>query len=260
MTRTLPFAHRLLEIGQKLERLGQAHAAVRLLSRVASLRDLPPKVAETAHLSLADLYLKCGHARKARRQLSAALAAEPDNARAHYVMAGAIEDDETCNPQRALKHYRRCARLEPDNPAYWSAYGLCALRNGDRAAGLKALRRAYDLAPADLEILDEVAQGLREAGESAEVKELLRSALFRHPRDRRYRALWMKHQFEALHADQHENHESNQATDKRAPVILPFVRPAPGGNPPSQKRIRRDLPSGTPGPKMARWQGDRVTG
>ena len=58
----------------------------------------------------------------------------------------AVEDDDACDPRRALWHYRQCTKLAPANPDYWCAWGLLALRRGKTAAGLKALRRAYALA------------------------------------------------------------------------------------------------------------------
>jgi tetratricopeptide (TPR) repeat protein len=256
MSRTLPFTHHLLAMGQHLERLGQNHAASRLLSRLASFRELPPDVAEETHLHLAELHLKDGRFKEARRKLAAALVRQPDNARYHFLMAGAVEEDDDCDQRRSLASYRRCTKLDPENPAYWCALGLCALRQGETLAGLKALRRAQALAPENDEILSQVAQGLRDAGATAEAKKLLLAALFRHPRDQRFRDLWTDHQFHMLHGAQQETEQPSQPPNKRGPVILPFSRPAPEDT--GTRRIRHDLPSDTPGPKQP--QRKRLSG
>ena len=160
MSKTLPFTQHLLAMGRNLERLGQTRAASRLLSRLASFGDLPKDVAEETNLHLAELHLQSGHFKKARRKLAAALTLQPDNARYHFLMAGAAEEDDTCDPRRALWHYRRCTKLAPGNPAYWCALGLCAIDQGEKEEGLDALRRAHESVPEDYEILSQVVQGL----------------------------------------------------------------------------------------------------
>ena len=250
MSRTLPFAQHLLAMGRNLERLGQNHAASQLLSRLATFREVPQDLAEDTQLRLAELHLKCGHFKKARRHLASVLAVRPDNGQYHFLMAGAVEDDDTCDPRRALAGYRRCTKLDPANPEYWCALGVLALRLGETDEGLHALRRAHKLAPEDHEILSQAAEGLRDEGKTAEVNQLLKAALFRNPRDQRIRDLWMEHKLQLLYAGQQEAEQPGGHSDQRDPVILPFTRPTPKESTPGNKRIRRDLPSGTPGPKL----------
>jgi cytochrome c-type biogenesis protein CcmH/NrfG len=248
MSATLPFARYLLSKCRNLERLGQNHTATRLLNRLTSFRDTPEDVARETHVQLAELHVKCGRLKNARRELAAALALEPDNARVHFLMAEAVEQDGNCDPIRALWHYRQCTRLDAENPRYWCAFGLLAVRLGETTKGLKALRRAYALAPEDHEVLRDVVEGLREADEAAEAGKLLRIALFRNPRDQHVRALWQAHQFHTLHAEQ----QAARVAQSRGNVILSFPPqgrqevPQAAGN----KRIRHDLPSGTPRPKL----------
>jgi tetratricopeptide (TPR) repeat protein len=256
MNDTLPFARRLLDMGRNLERLGQNHAATRLLRRLTSFRDLPEDLAQETHLGLAELHLKTGRLKRARRELAAALAIEPSNAHFHFLMAGAVEQDDACDPVRALWHYRQCTKLDPENPDYWCAFGLLAVRLGETTQGLKALRRGLALASENHDVLGQVAQGLREAGEVAEAGKLLRTALFRNPRDQRVRALWTDHQFQSLHAEQ----QAARAARSGGRVILSFRRPAREEihQASGSKRIRHDFPSGTPGPKLPLRRGNRT--
>jgi tetratricopeptide (TPR) repeat protein len=251
MSETLPFTQHVLSMGRNLQALGQDGAAARLLSRLSSFRDLPSDLAGETHLRLAEMLVDQRRYKQARRQLTAVLALQPDNAQAHYLMAEAALEDEARDPRRAMLHYRHCTRLEPKNAHYWCALGELALYQGDTAGGLDALRRAERLAPDDVDILNQVVKSLRCEGKVAEAKQILRAALFRHPRDKRFANLWSEHQFEVLHEAQADLKQRWKLAQKNSPVLLPFVRPHQCENPPraDAKRIRLDPPSGTPGPK-----------
>jgi tetratricopeptide (TPR) repeat protein len=231
-------------MGRNLERRGQNHAAAQVLNRLAACRELPDAMAEETHLRLAELHLHGGDLKRARRELTAALAYGPDNAHYHFLMAGAVEDDDACDLRRALWHYRQCTKLEPGNAYYWCAWGLLASRQGKTAAGLRALRRAHALAPDNHEILGQVALGLRDQGEFAEAEKLLRASLFRNSRAPRFRDLWTDHQYQMLHARQRETSRPARARS----VILRFQRPAPQLYLHGNKRIRHDLPATPSGP------------
>jgi hypothetical protein len=107
------------------------------------------------------------------------------------------------------------------------------------------------LAPDDVEVLRQVAQGLRHERSVAEAEQILKAALFRHPRDKRYQTLLSEHQFEVLHEAQEELGQRWKLAQKNSPILLPFVRPLVSENPrqADAKRIRLDPPSATPGPK-----------
>jgi len=243
MSRTLNFAQHILEKGRNLLQQGQTYAASRLLDRLSSHRQLPKTVAEETHFRLAEVHLNNGHLKKARRRLCAALLLNQDNVQYHFLMAKAAWEDENCDPRRALTHYRRCTQLAPRDPAYWCALGLNALDQDEKEEGLKALRQAAQLAPDDYDILSQVAEGLREEGAWEEAKDLLKTAIFRNSGNHRMRELWDHHQFHLLHAEQ-----IKKPAHKKSPRILPFktsmTKITQGA-----KRIRRDPPSGIPGPK-----------
>ena len=250
MSKTLPFTQSLLNMGRNLQALGQEHAAARLLKRLASFRDLPSDLAGETHLRLAEMHLDKGRYKQARRHLTALLALEPANTHAHYLLAEAVLEDDARNPERALAHYRQCTRLDPDNAEYWCALGQLKCYQGDTSGGLAALRRAEALAPDDVGILTRVAEALRCEGEVEEAERILRAALFRNPRDKRFRDLWSDHQFEVLRDAQEELSERWELPRKNRLVLLPFVRLVHETPPRADgKRMRRDPPSGTPGPK-----------
>jgi tetratricopeptide (TPR) repeat protein len=252
MSRTLNFFQCLWERGQNLRRLGQADAASRVLSHLASMPEVPEEISEDARIRLAELHLEAGRYKKARRQLAALIAVQPEHAKAHYLMACACEEDETCSEERALRHYRRCARLDPENANYWCELGEFALFLGELEMGLRALRRAAKLAADDPDILNRVAKGLHEAGETAEAGACLRSALFRNAKDARFRDSWARHQLRLLHSQQQEEKLAAQRVKLAASMILPFPAPTPKKTPTSNKQVRHDGPSGLPAPKTPR--------
>lgn len=245
---TLNLVERLLHSARNLHEHGQHQAAAKLFARLTGLGDLPREVAEEAHVRLAEIHLDNDRLKQARRHLTAALAHEPDCAHYHYLLAIAVEDDPNCDPKRAGVHYRRGLRLDPDHADYQCDYGLYAIRNGQTRAGLTALRRAVKLAPDEPTILGRVAEALRQADKADEAKDLLRAALFRQPRDPRFRDLWNRHQFSALHAAQNRTNE-RYATVKDEPVILPFPRPKRRVQKHGGKTIRIDAPAELEGPK-----------
>ncbi len=249
-SKTLHFAAQVLDLGRNLQQLGQSQAASRILSRLSSFRELPNEVAAETHRRLGELHLKGERFQKARRQLAAALALEPDNAHYHYLMAGAVEEDEAGDARQGLLHYRRCVKLDPENAEYSCALGLYALGIGETDEGLKALRRTAELAPDNPDIFGKVINALREEGACEEAKRLLQAALFRNPRNHGFRALWTHHQFQLLRTDQQDSEPPTEPTKKRGPVLLPFTRPVPENSPDGKKHLRHDLPSGTPGPKL----------
>jgi tetratricopeptide (TPR) repeat protein len=244
---TLNFVEHLLAHGRQLHRLGQAPQATRVLQRVISLRDLPADVVEETHRELGELHLEQGKYRLARRALAAALAQQPDEPHYHFLMGVAVLDDPKGQPRRALAHLRTALRLDPDNAEYNLEFALLALSMEKSRAALTALRRAAKLAPDNPEVLGRVADGLRSAGRHDEARSLLRAALFRQPRDRRFRELWARHQFELLHAAQ-QREVTTWTLAAQKPVILKFTRPRKTVKV-GEQTIRTDGPE-TTGPKL----------
>lgn len=242
MSKTLNLAHRLLALGRKLQGLGLYVEALRLLTRLSGLGDLPAEVAEETHQRLAEIQLRRRKFARARRHLAAALSQQPGNPRYHYLMAGAIAADRKCDPNRAAAYYRRCLELDPQQPRYLCDFGLSALGLGQREDGLKALRHAFELAPDDPRIVGKVAAGLRQEGEIEEARTTLRTAQFRNPRDTRFQKLWTDFQFQLLSDQQQQACPGNAKAADDSPKLLPFVRPAPAPEPSPQpaRVVRRD--------------------
>ncbi len=247
MSKMLNLVDHLLFRAHNLRRHGQNHASARLFSRLAGLRDLPADVAEEAHVGLAEIHLEQEEHKQARRRLAAALTHQPDCAHYHFLLAIAVDDDPKSDSKRAGVHYRRCLALDPDRADYQCDYGMFALRHGHERAGMTALRRAAALAPDEPEMVGRIVAGLREADRADEAKALLRAALFRNPRDRRFRELWDRHQFEMVHAAQ-EMPAQRWAAEE--PVLLPFRQPKKRRERVGDKTIRIDAPSELRGPKI----------
>jgi Tfp pilus assembly protein PilF len=248
MSRTLNVIDHLLARGRFLQDLGRSRDARRVLRQAAGFREMPAEAAEETQARLAEIELGRRRYRKARRHLTAALRHRPDSARYHYLMAAAIDAEDTGDPQRAAHHYRRSLALDPAQVDCLVDFGTFQLREGRTKAGLGCLRRAAELAPADPETIRDLADGLVLAGRSQEARDVLRTAIFRNPRDERFRRLWSDFQFQQL-AEEQEAARQRPAGDE-APVLLPFVRierPTPSTTV-EGKIIRHDGPSPTPAP------------
>lgn len=261
MSTTLNLADCLLAKGRTLQELGRPHDALRLLTRLAGFRELAPAVAEETQTRLAELLLRRRHYLQARRHLTAALAHRPNNARYHYLMATAWEADQKGDRQRAAEHYRRSLQLEPKQPDCLSEFGLLAVRLGQTEEGLKCLKQAVELTPNAPQVVHRLVRGLREAGQADEARNVLRAALFRNPRDGRFRKLWNDFQFQQLRRHQEtarQSGEEDEAGGER-PVLLPFVRPEPTETPSrgSRKILRRDAASPPAPPHAPR--SDRIS-
>ena len=99
------------------------------------------------------------------------------------------------------------------------------------------------MAPDNYDIISQVAEGLRDEGAWEEAKDLLKTAIFRNSGNPRMLELWELHLFHLLHAEQKRN-----PTKQMPPRILPF-KTSKSKITQGKKRIRRDPPSGIPGPK-----------
>ncbi len=241
MSRTLNLVDSLLTAARRYQSLGREHDATEALERLAGFRELPEGVAEEVQARLAELRLRHRKFRKARRHLTAALGHRPDNARYHYLMGTAVEGDARADPERALEHYRRSLKSDPDQPQCLGKCGLLAVRQGQTEEGLRCLRRAVELAPTDPAPLEQMVRGLRLADQPDEARRALRVALFRNPRDARFRRLWDGARFqEVRRAQESERRRAGRACPDDGPVLLPF-RPTASG--PRPKVVRQDGPS-----------------
>src|ERR1700733_9451390 len=107
MSKTLNLIRRLLSRGKNYQEHHCDSEAADILGKLASFHDLPIEVAEMAHASLAEEYLRRRKYRRARRHLTVALLYRPDCARYHYLMAPALKKGIHRAPQLALNHYRK---------------------------------------------------------------------------------------------------------------------------------------------------------
>jgi tetratricopeptide (TPR) repeat protein len=250
MSRTLNLADHLLSMGRNYQELGRTQDAVRVLTRLTGLRDLPGAVAEETQARLGELQLRRRKFARARRHLTAALRHQPDSARYHHLMGLAVSAADHGDAQRALEHFQRSLAIEPDQPKCLCAHGRLALRLGLRDEGLTSLRRAAELAADDPVVLADVVKGLRLASLVSEAEGLLRAALFRNARDPRFRKLWDDFQFQQARREQ-EIARLAARLRQDGPVLLPFVRPPEGTTPRrrlARKIIRQDGPGPVPPP------------
>jgi tetratricopeptide (TPR) repeat protein len=232
MNGTLNLVDHLLAAASRCQEQGRLREAVRLLTQLASFRELPAVVAEQTQARLAELHLKRRKFKRARRHLAAALQHAPDGAIYHYNMATAFANDRDGDLERAADHYRRSLELNPEQVKCQYEYGLLQVRLGETEEGLGRLRKAVEQAPADADAVAKLTKGLRLAGRTEEAGAALRAALFRNPRGPRFRKLWHEFQFHQLR--QRQDMERIRRTASRrhnAPVILPFVRLDPPHTP-----------------------------
>jgi Flp pilus assembly protein TadD len=235
----------LLLIGRRHQEFGRLRDALTVLTRLTGFRELPPVVAEEVSARLGELQLRRHQYRRARRHLVAALRHDPANARYHHLLATALREDGEAHWERAARHFRRSLELDPQQTDCLVEFGLFAVRLGYTDEGIRHLRQACALKPADPAILGKLVKGLRLAGRGDEVRAELRAALFRNGRDRRFRQLWDDFQFQQLRQKQR-----HPGIEDDGPVLLPFV---PGARPVSGKaRLRHDRPSPLPPPHAAR--------
>ena len=242
MSRTLNLVDVLLTSGRNLVMLGRYTEALVPLTKLAGFRNLPEHVLQELFSLKADIHLQQQDYKEARRQLAAAMSLRPLDGRNHYLMAIAIEEDETADLKRAEQYFAQAVELEPESAAYWVDFGSYLFKIGKSKGALKAIRKAYALDPTDTDIVGEVASILRREGNYQEATTKLRAALFANHGAQAFRLLWQQHQFALIHAQQQEKKSKAFGYDQL--VILPFT-PAPSSGKYREiggKTIRFDAP------------------
>ncbi len=225
MSRTLNLIDILLTTGRNLTLVGRFTEALEPLTRLAEFRQLPEHVLEELHSLRADIHFQLKNFPEARRHLTAAIALRPLEARHHYLMAVAIEEDKTTDRNRAQMYYERAIQIEPDNTTYWADFGAYLFTLDKVKDALRAIRKAYALDNADVENVGRVAEVLRREGYFAEATTKLRAALFANHGAAAFKQLWQQHQFALIYAQQQK--PARRANTR--PVILPFTPAAAQG-------------------------------
>jgi len=221
MSKTLNLVDILLTTGKQLFTLGRSHEALTPLTKLAGFRKLPDHVNEQLQALLAEIYLEKGEYKKARRHLTAAIAANPLEANYQFMMAIALTEDDDADQTRAEAYFARAVEFDADEPAYWIDYGSYLFKLGKTKTGLHAIRKAYALAVKNVAIVGQVAEVLRREGYYEEAATKLRSALFENSGDQRFRQLWQQHQFEMIFIEQDRKRRGLDMTPDK-PVILAF--------------------------------------
>src|SRR4051812_21195412 len=190
MGRTLNLTESLLSMGRDYQQMGRTVDAARVLTRLASFRDLPAPLAEETHARLAALALKRGDYTQARKHLTTVLFYRPSNAFYYYQFAVALHNDTEADVTRAVRYYKQSLQLDAEQPRCWADYGRLLLQIGKLKTAAKAFRAARKLAPDEPAVIAKVVEGLCLAGRPAEAKSELKAARFRNPRDPRFVKLW----------------------------------------------------------------------
>ncbi|MCS6852696.1 MAG: tetratricopeptide repeat protein [Gemmataceae bacterium] len=252
MSTTLNLASCLLNLGRNYHELGRLVDALRVLSSLVRLRELPTEVAEEAHRRLGLIQLRRRRFRRARRHLAVALTYRPDCGEYHYWMAQALQGGAGAEPARALEHYRRALALEPTQASWWADYGMLAVQEGEAETGLQAVRHAVELAPDDPAIARRLAEALCLAEQPEEARRALRQAMFRNSGDRRFRQVYDEFRYQQTRRQQLRcRRRSRRSEEDNGPVLLPFAPPEGG----AARVFRQDAGGGLPRPHPPRHAG-----
>lgn len=108
-----------------------------------------------------------------------AIAREPNDALAHYVLGTALSGNN--QEADALREYRRAVELEPKNPTYLDHLAISLDLNGDSAGAIEQLRKVIAVAPYSAEFQFNLAVVLESRGDFAgAIDPLLKSIEYSH--------------------------------------------------------------------------------
>lgn len=157
---------------------GQIEKAIQHLKRLLQL-ELPVSLRIDASLLLADALRMKGEFQSARQHVKAALASDPDDAALHHMLGHLHDEDDSGNPQRALKHLRQAVKLAPHSSECHRALGDFLFQNQNVKRGLEHLKTAVELEPDNLGHLRNLIQALVEEGKESEARRKLQELQFR---------------------------------------------------------------------------------
>ncbi len=244
----------VLAQGRRLYQQGHFKEARRRLDKLLAYPEVPVSSRVEAHEILAEIYFELQCYRKARRHLLAALGLQPTKADLNYRLAHILANDTSVDPRKSVKYYRRAIELEPDVAHYWSGYGQVCVRLGWEKAARGAFIAAADLAPINIDTIDEIADGLCFLGRAEDARLVLIAARFRLGHSTEMEQLWSRFQFLKLYTSQ-QKERRRKAREAHQAVILPFVPGPVAQESARHPGILRFDRSSTPAPHNSRKPG-----
>ena len=232
----------------------RADALVRLAPLLSS-PDTPPAIFLLAHRLAARVRAAGENFRAARKHLHIAAKLAPQTAEIHYELGVAFERDPYGCDRRAARRFREAVKRNPREAKYVAALGRALVRINRVRAGVKHLRTAAELAPANATVLKVVADGLCDANRAGEASRIVTKARFLAPADAKLRRLADELRYAV--AEQAQRHSAQRMVGA-GPMMLPFVRSESGTATPSGEGgiVRRDAASRT-APHMGRLRAYR---
>ncbi len=170
-------AGRLLESGQRLQQAGSTNDAERAYRE--ALASDPAN--SQAHYLLGALLGERGDVEAAAVHLDRVLEADPAHSDAHAARGNLHLMQEQYG--RAIESYERALRLNPDNAAAHSNLGLAAQATGNKQLAFRHFARAYELAPEITDLLKNLTLSYLDFERHADAERLLRETLARRPGD-----------------------------------------------------------------------------
>jgi tetratricopeptide (TPR) repeat protein len=183
-----------------------------LLDRLLAHPGLAPEIAEDAARLAGTLHCLAGRFPRGRKCLRQAIRLAPQDAGLRIALGRAYEEDAAGSDRLAARVYRSACAADPTNAAARAYYGRALVRLRKDRLGLKQLKLAAKLAPTQPEVLERVADGLRELGRTDLAYKLIGQAKFLAPRDAAVEKLWARAKYDRAW------------TAQGHPAVLPFIR------------------------------------
>ncbi|MFO0879091.1 MAG: hypothetical protein U0840_17240 [Gemmataceae bacterium] len=256
MSTALHFFKQLYSRARRYLHAGETRRAIAVLRRLAAYPDAPTALVGHAHLAIGLAWFRRRCVRRARREFLQALQILGPSPRLHHLLGRTFHRDEPCNVDQASFHYQESLRLKPLQPRCLADAGLLALSVGGTDIGLRLLRNAADLAPADISVLRRVVRGYLLAGFPDEANRVVRAALFLRPRCPQLRNLWAQLQIVRLRREKELALLAAGRPDE--PVLLPFIRVVSERTDHLDDNLRLDHAETLPGPHLTRFRARRT--
>jgi tetratricopeptide (TPR) repeat protein len=170
---------RLLAVGERLRRLGEARPAYETILRAFEQRERDPRFAA----AMVEALLDTGQLQEAFSLAEEAQREHPDSG----AVAAAQADVwlKAGRADRALTLAHRAVEREPESPRAWRVLARVAAANHLPAEAWPAFQRAQRLAPDDLVLQVDCGEALAREGRAREAEAALRRALAGRPPDAR---------------------------------------------------------------------------